>query len=157
MELFFGRSALPRKWGANTDKNRLLPAVCDDLAPKAQSTKNVFMKALSQRAHFFCISPAPRYLCGPCFKVIARTDHGNPAVLFPQRCKPHLANWQKKMCLNSTFFRYSARSPHRATKPSQGRLRVGGRKPRFLLSNADPTRNKVTANERTGVLGCGGK
>ena len=60
------------------------------------------------------------------------------------------------MCLNSsTFFRYSASSPHRATKPSRGWLRVGGRKPRFVLSNADPTRNKVTAKERTGVLGCG--
>ena len=57
------------------------------------------------------------------------------------------------MCLNSTFFRYSARSPHRATKPSRGWLRVGGRKPRFVVSNADPTRNKVTAKERTGVLG----
>ena len=31
---------------------------------------------------------------------------------------------------------------------------VGGRKPRFVLSHADPTRNKVTAKERTDVLGC---
>ena len=58
------------------------------------------------------------------------------------------------MFLNSTFFRYSARSPHRATKPSRGWLGVGGRKPRVVLSNADPTRNKVTAKERTDVLGC---
>ena len=104
-------------------------------------------KFRSQRAHFFCISPPPGYLCGPYFKVTARTNNGNPAVLFSQRYKPHLANWQK-MCLNSTFFRYSARSPHRATKPSRGWLRVGGRKPRFVLSNADPTRNKVTAKRK---------
>ena len=56
-----------------------------------------------QRAHgggcterTFCISPPPGHLCGPYFKVTARTNNGNPAVLFSQCCKPHLANWQKK-------------------------------------------------------------
>ena len=33
-------------------------------------------------------------------------------------------------------------------------LRVGGRKPRFVLSNADPTRISVTAKERAGARGC---
>ena len=62
----------------------------------------------------------------------ARTNNGNLAVLFSQRYKPHLENWQKKMRLNSTFFRYSARSPYRATKPSRGWLRVVVRKPRLF-------------------------
>ena len=44
-----------------------------------------------------------------------------------------------------------------STKPSRGWLRVVVRKPRFVLSNADPTRNKVTAKTRTNVLGCNGR
>ena len=98
--------------------------------------------------------PASGYLCGPCINVIARTYHGNPAVLFSQRYKPHLENWPKKKCLHSTLFRYSARSLHRATKPSRGRLRVGCSKPRLYFITYLPTCTKVTAKERTGVLGC---
>ena len=112
-----------------------------------------FLRKFGVRERTFCISPPPGHLCGPCFKVTARTNNGDLAVLFSQCCKPHLENCQK-MCLNSTFFRYSARSPHRATKPSRGWLRVGGRKPRFVLIASDPTRAKVTAKERTGARGC---
>ena len=86
------------------------------------------------------VSPPPGHLCGPYFKVTARPNNGNPAVLFSQCYKPHLANW-KKMCLNSTFFRYSARSPHRATKPSRGWLRVGVSKPQFILVATVAARN----------------
>ena len=101
----------------------------------AKSTKNVFLRKFGVRERTFCISPPPGRLFGLCFKVTARTNNGNPGVLFPQCYKPHLANWQpKKMCLNSTFFRYCARSPHRATKPSRGWLRVGVSKPQFILA-----------------------
>ena len=41
-----------------------------------------------------------------------------------------------------------------STKPSRGWLRVGGSKPRLHLTTPDPTRNKVTAKERTGDRGC---
>ena len=105
MALFFGRSTLSRKWGANIGKIDFFPGVCD-LAPKAR--KVFFTKVRCQRAHFFCISPPPGHLCGPYFKDTARTKNENPTVLFSQRYKPHLANWQKKMCLDSTFFRYRA-------------------------------------------------
>ena len=44
------------------------------------------------------------------------------------------------MCLNSTFFRYSARSPHPPTKPSRGWLRVVVRKPRLVLFEYRATR-----------------
>ena len=122
-----------------------------DLAPKARKT--FFTKVRSQRAHFFCISPPPGHLCGPYFKVTARTNNGNPAVLFSQCCKPHLANWQKKMCLNSTFFRYSARSPHRATKPSRGWLRVVVRKPRLVLFEL--ARTEIKLRRKQGPTGGG--
>ena len=67
------------------------------------------------------IAAPPRHPCGPYFKATPRTNHGNPAVPFFQRYKPHLANGQK-VCLDSTFFRcgVSVRSPHRATKPRAG-------------------------------------
>ena len=106
---------------------------------------------------FFCTSPPPGHLCGPYFKVTARTNNGNPAVMFSQCRKPHLASWPKKMCLNSTFFRYSARSPHRATKPSRGWLRVVVRKPRLVLVKCRATWNKVTATHTCDVRGCPGR
>ena len=56
--------------------------------------------------------------------------------------------------LTSFFLLNYAPPPHPTTKPSRGWLRVGDRKPRFVLFNADITRSKVTAKERTGVLGC---
>ena len=58
------------------------------------------------------------------------------------------------MCLNSTFFRYSARSPHRATKPSRGWLRVVVRKLRLVLFELDRAGNKVTARARAYCRGC---
>ena len=106
--------------------------------------KHFFMKVLSQSAHFFCTSLALAYLCLPYSEVIvlARTDHGNSAVLFSQRYKPHLENCQRMMCLlNSALFRYSATSPHRATKPSWGWLHIGGSKQRLVLAESDPTSN----------------
>ena len=111
------------------------------LQPLHQSTKNVVYENLESESALFCISPPPGHLCGPYFKDTARTNNGNPAVLFSQRCKPHLANWQKKMCLNRTFFRHSARSPHRGTKPSRGWLWIAVRKPRLVLSSTVAARN----------------
>ena len=136
--------------GSKHRQNRLLPAVCD-LAPKARKT--FFYESSASESALCCISPPPRYLCGSYFKVTARTNHGNPAVLFSQRYKPHLANWQK-LCLNSTFFRYSARSPHRATKPSRDWLWVAVRKPRLVLLGIKATRNKVTATHPCDDRGC---
>ena len=52
------------------------------------------------------------------------------------------------------FFGYSARSPHRTTKPSRGWVRVGVRKPRLVLSEYRATRNKVTATPRSYCRGC---
>ena len=60
------------------------------------------------------------------------------------------------MCLDSSstfFFRYSARSHHRAIKPSsRSWLRVGEVSPKYL-----PTCTNVTAKKRTDVLGCAGR
>ena len=152
MVLFFGRSTLPWKWGASIDKTDFFQ-VWVIWPPNPQSTKNVFYESSESESALFCISPSPGHLCGPYLKATARTNNGNPAaVLFSQCCKPHLANWQKKMCLNSTFFRYSARSPHRATKPSRGWLRVGVSKPQFILVAAVAARNYVTATPRSYVL-----
>ena len=121
-----------------------------------QKHENVFLRKIGVRERtFFCILPPPGHLRGPYFKVTARTNNGNPAVLFSKCCKPHLANWQKKMCLNSTLFRYSARSPHRATKPSQGWLRVVVRKLRLVLFELDRAGTKVTARARAYCRGCG--
>ena len=116
--------------------------------------KRFFYESSESESALFCISPPPRHLCGPYFKVTARTNNRTPAVLFSQCCKPHLANWQKKMCLNSTFFRYSARSPHRATKPSRGWLRVVVRKLRLVLFALSRTGNKITATHPCDVRGC---
>ena len=113
---------------------------CVGFGPKTQKHEKRFLRKFGVRERIFCISPPPGHLCGPYFKVTARTNNGKPAVLFPQRYKPHLANWQK-MCLNSTLFRYSARSPHRATKPSQSWLWVAVRKPRLVLSATVAARN----------------
>ena len=122
--------------GCKHRQNRLFPGV-GDLAPKARKT---FLRKFDVRERTFCISPPPGHLCGPHFKVTARTNNGDPAVLFSQCYKPHLANWQT-MCLNSTFFRYSARSPHRATKQIRGWIRVGVSKPQFTLVAAVAARN----------------
>ena len=95
------------------------------MAPKAR--KKLLTKVRSQRVHFFCISPPPGYLCGPYFKVTARTNNANPAVLFPcQRHKPHLANWgEGETCLDSTFFRYIIARDRRIVPPSQAGVSFG--------------------------------
>ena len=87
---FFGRSTLPRKWGTDIDKIVSCRLCVIWPQPKARET---FIRKFGVRERNFCTSPVPGYLCGPCFKVIARTDHGNPAVLFPQIFKRHLVNW----------------------------------------------------------------
>ena len=136
--IFFREVSPVLETGYKHRQNRLF-RVCVIWPQKHE--KRVFTKARSQRAHFLFISPPPGSLCGPYFKVTARTNNGNLAVLFvSQRYKPHLANWQK-MRLNSTVFRYSARSPHRATKPSRGWLRVVVRKPRLVLLEFRAPRN----------------
>ena len=76
-----------------------------------------FTKVRSQRAHFFYISPPPGHLFGPYFKVTARTNNRNPAVLFSQRYKPHLANWQK-LRLNSTILRFFVIARDRRIAPA---------------------------------------
>ena len=76
--------------GVQTPTKSTFPGVCD-LAPKARKT--FFYESSESESALFCISPSPGYLCGPYFKVTARTNNGNPAVLFSQRYKPHLANW----------------------------------------------------------------
>ena len=60
------------------------------------------------------------------------------------------------MCLNSTFFRYSARSPHRATKPSRDWLRVVVRKLRLVLFALLKAGNKVAARKQQGPTTGGG-
>ena len=74
---FFGRSTLPREWHANTDQNRCFQAVCC-LTPKAR--KKIFYESSGSESALLGIPPAPKYLCEPYFKIIARTDHGNPAL-----------------------------------------------------------------------------
>ena len=123
--------------GCKHRQNRLFPGV-GDLAPKARKT--FFYEISDSESALFVYRRPPGHLCGPYFKVTAQKNNGNPAVLFSQCYKPHLENWQK-MCLNSTFFRYSARSPHRATKPSRGWLRVGISKPHFILVATVAARN----------------
>ena len=57
------------------------------MAPKARKT--FFLRKFGVRERTFCISPPPGHLCGPYFKVTARPNNGNPAVLFSQCYKPH--------------------------------------------------------------------
>ena len=52
------------------------PAVCDLETPKARKT---FHKKSESESALLGMPPPPGYLCGPYFKLIARTDHGNPA------------------------------------------------------------------------------
>ena len=62
-----------------------------------QKHEKRFLRKFGVRERFFfCKSPPPGHLFGPYFKVTARTNNGNPGVLFPQRHKPHLENWQTK-------------------------------------------------------------
>ena len=58
------------------------------------------------------------------------------------------------LVLKTRFFLNCAPPPHQTIKTSRGWLRVGVSKPRVVLFNSKPTRNKVTAKERTDVLGC---
>ena len=146
-----GRSTLFRKWGTNIDKTTS-PDV-GDLAPKARKT--FFDGSSESVSALFFVYRRPQGICSDLTsKATARTNNGNPAVLFSQCCKPHLANW-KKMCLSSTFFCHSARSPHRATKPSRGWLRVVVRELRLVLVELDRAGNKVTARARAYCRGCG--
>ena len=55
--------------------------------------------------------------------------------------------------LKNSFPLNCAPPPHPTTKPSRGWLQVGGSKPRLVLITSNPTRTKVTAKERTDVLG----
>ena len=55
--------------------------------------------------------------------------------------------------LKNSFFLNCAPPPHPNIKPSRGWLRVGISKPRSVQFNSKATRNKVTAKEKTGVLG----
>ena len=68
-------------WGCHAGIDQIaaavFPAVCD-LTPKARKT--FFHESSESESALFGIPPAPGYLCGPYFKIIARTDHGNPAV-----------------------------------------------------------------------------
>ena len=138
--------------GCKHRKNRLFPDV-SDLAPKARKT--FFTKVRSQRAHFF-VYRRPQGIYADLTSMLQREQTtGTPPFCFPSvvSCKLHLANWQK-MCLNSTFFRYSARSPHRATKPSRDWLRVVVRKLHLVLFELDRAGNKVTARASAYVRGC---
>ena len=45
-----------------------------------KSTNNDFYKSSESESASFCISPAPKCLCGPDFKATARTNHGYPTV-----------------------------------------------------------------------------
>ena len=52
------------------------------------------------------------------------------------------------------FFRYSATPPHPTAKQSRGWLRVGVRKPRFVLAESMATWSRVTATPRSYCRGC---
>ena len=98
MVLFFGRSTLPRKWGANIDKNRLFPDDVGDLALKARKT--FFTKVRSQSAHFSLVYRRPQGIyAGLTSKLQREQTTGTPPFCFPKCCKPHLANLQKKMMM----------------------------------------------------------
>ena len=49
-----------------------------------QKHENVFYESPESESAPFCISPPPGHLCGPYFKVTARTTNGTPAVVFFQ-------------------------------------------------------------------------
>ena len=129
--------------GCKHRQNRFPPPDVGDVAPKARKT--FFTKVRSQRAHFFVYRRPQGIYADLTSKLQREQTTGTPPFCFPSVVSPI---WQisKKMCLNSTFFfRYSARSPHRATKPSRDWLRVVVRKLRLVLFALSRAGNKVTA------------
>ena len=128
-----------------------------DLAPKARNT--FFLRKFGVRERIFCISPPPEHLCGPYFKVTARTNNGTPPFCFYSVVSPIWQIGKKNVPKIVRFFRYSARSPHRATKPSRVWLRVIIRKLPLVLFALDRAANEVTAKARAcwrgGVQGAG--
>ena len=149
MVLFFGRSALSRKWGANIDKIDFFRMWV--IWPQKHEKR--FLRKFGVRERTFLYIAAPRASMRTLLQSCSANKHWEPAVLFSQCCKPHLENWQKR-CLNSTFFRCSARSPHPPTKPSRGWLRVVVRKSRSVWLAFMATRNYVTAKARAYWRGC---
>ena len=138
-----------RKWYANNGQIGVFLLWGFD--PK--STKTFFYGSPEPESALFSVSPASECLCGPHLQVTARTNHGNPAV--PVRQSTHLGSCSgAAVVLKARFLLNCAPPPHPATKPSRGWLQVGGSKPRLVLITSDPTRTKVTAKERTDVLGC---
>ena len=151
MALFFREVHPASEMGYKHRQNRLFPDV-GDLAPKARKT--FFTKVRSQRAHFFVYRRPQGIYADLTSKLQREQTTGTPPFCFPSVVSPIWQIVGKKMCLNSTFFRYSARSPHRATKPSRGWLRVVVRKLRLVLVELDRAGNKVTARARAYCRGC---
>ena len=115
-----------------TPTKPMFPAV-RGLTPK-EARKMFFYESYEPESTHLCISPPRGYLFGPCFIVTARTNPGNSAISVRQSgrgAKKHF------------FLNYAPPPQPTTIKPSRGWLRVGDRKPRFVLFNADITRNKV--------------
>ena len=130
-----------------------------DLTPNHQSTtKNVFYESSESESALFCISPALEYLCGPYFKVIARTNHGNPAVPVCHSTRLGSRSAAAAVQKNSLFLN-CAPPPHPTTKPSRGWLLAGASKPHgWFCPSSLPHEIKLRLRRkkgRTGVLGCG--
>ena len=106
--------------------------------------------------------PGHLFLFVPYFKIIARTNHGNPAVLGRQSTRLGSCSGVAAV-LNRTFYliacRHRATAPkHQTTTPSWGCWRrVGVSKPRFDLFHSKPTRNKLRRKKGPALGGVSGE
>ena len=115
----------------------IFSAVCD-LTPKARSI--VFYESSELESALFSTPLAPGYLYGPYCKIIARTDHGNPAVPGRQSTRLGSRSGAAAVVPKTIFFLNCAPPPHQTTKPSRGWLQLGVSNARLVLFEIDPAR-----------------
>ena len=81
-----------------------------------------FLRNFGVRERIFFVYRRPQCIYADLTSKLQREQTtGTPPLCFPSAVSPiwKTGKNKKKMCINSTF-RYSARSPHRATKPGRG-------------------------------------
>ena len=107
-----------------------------------QSTKNVFYESPESEIALLVYRRPRGIYAGLTSKLQREQTQREPRrSVFPALQAPTSSKLEQKMCLNSTFFRYSARPPHRATQPSRGWLRGGVSKPQLILAATVAARN----------------
>ena len=116
------------------------------MAPKAR--KNVFYGSPESESALFLYRRPQSIYADLTSKLQHEQTTGTPPFCFRSVVSPIWQIGKKKMPKIVRFFRYSARSPHRATKPSRVWLRVIIRKLPLVLFALDRAANEVTAKAR---------